>query len=70
METELGKPEQLTVGPGDAVLAHHLLTHSSARNLSLQIRYAVYFRVLHRDDDAYDLAPLTSESRFFAGVPW
>jgi hypothetical protein len=64
------KPEQLTVGSGNAVIAHHLLAHSSARNLSVQIRYAVYFRVLHRDDDAYDPAPLMSESRFFAGVPW
>jgi Phytanoyl-CoA dioxygenase (PhyH) len=68
--TELGDPEQLTVAPGDAVITHHLLAHSAAWNLSLQIRYAVYFRLLHRDDDAHDPAPLMSESRFFAGVPW
>jgi hypothetical protein len=36
MRTELGGPEQLTVAPSDAVIAHHLLAHSAAWNLSLQ----------------------------------
>jgi ectoine hydroxylase-related dioxygenase (phytanoyl-CoA dioxygenase family) len=70
MKTGLGNSEQLTVAPGDAVIAHHLLAHSAAWNLSLQIRYAVYFRLRHCDDDAHDPAPLMSETRFFAGVPW
>jgi ectoine hydroxylase-related dioxygenase (phytanoyl-CoA dioxygenase family) len=69
-KTKLGKPEQLTVAPGDAAIAHQLLAHSAARNLSLQIRDAVCLRLLHRDDDAHDPEPFTSQSRFFAGVPW
>jgi hypothetical protein len=70
MKTDLGAPEQLVVAPGDAVIAHHLLAHSVAWNLSLRLRYAVYFRLMHRDDDPRDPAPLMGERRFFAGVTW
>jgi hypothetical protein len=70
MKAELGAPEPVTVAPGDAVIAHHLLAHGVAWNLSLRLRYAVYFRLTHRDDDPRDPAPLTDERRFFAGVPW
>lgn len=68
MKTDLGAAEQLAVAPGDAVIAHHLLAHGVAWNLSLRLRYAVYFRLLHRDDDPRDPAPLMDERRFFAGV--
>ncbi|HEY5210785.1 MAG TPA: phytanoyl-CoA dioxygenase family protein [Stellaceae bacterium] len=68
MSIDLGAPEPLIVAPGDAVIAHHLLAHSVAWNLSLRLRYAVYFRVLHRDDQPRDPAPLMDERRFFAGA--
>ncbi|HEX4113552.1 MAG TPA: phytanoyl-CoA dioxygenase family protein [Stellaceae bacterium] len=70
MKCDLGAPEQLIVEPGDAVIAHHLLAHSVTWNLSLHPRYAVYFRLLHRDDDPGDPAPLMDERRFFDGVAW
>jgi hypothetical protein len=70
MKTKLGEPEQIIVAPGDAVIAHHLLAHSVAWNLSLHLRYAVYFRLMHRNDDPRDPAPLMDERRFFAGVKW
>jgi hypothetical protein len=65
-----GASQQLEVEPGDAVLAHHLLAHGAADNLSLRTREAVYFRLLHPDDDVRDPTPLTDERRFFAGIDW
>lgn len=65
-----GPSQQLEVEPGDVVLAHHLLAHGAADNLSLRTREAVYFRLLHPDDDIHDPAPLTDERRFFAGIDW
>jgi ectoine hydroxylase-related dioxygenase (phytanoyl-CoA dioxygenase family) len=34
---------------GDLVLAHYQLAHSVAQNLSPQIRYAIHYRLAHRD---------------------
>jgi ectoine hydroxylase-related dioxygenase (phytanoyl-CoA dioxygenase family) len=65
MKTRLGKSEQLTVAPGDAVIAHHLLAHCAAWNLSLQIRYAVYFRLRHCEDDAHDPAAAHERNPLF-----
>jgi ectoine hydroxylase-related dioxygenase (phytanoyl-CoA dioxygenase family) len=61
-----GPEKQLEVEPGDVVLAHHLLGHGAADNLSLQTREALYFRLLHPSDDRHDPAPLLDETRFFA----
>lgn len=64
------EPMHLTVEPGDAIVCHHLLAHSAAWNLSLHTRYAVYFRVLHPNDDPSSAAALTDVSRFFESVCW
>jgi hypothetical protein len=65
---DAGEPRQLEMRPGDAVIAHHLLGHGTADNLSTQTREAVYFRLLHPEDRASDPRPLLDESRFFEGV--
>lgn len=67
---DAGEPRQLEVEPGDVVLAHHLLAHGAADNLSLRTRETVYFRLLHPADHAHDPAPLIDERACFAGVPW
>jgi hypothetical protein len=64
---DAGDPVQLEVRPGDAVIAHHLLGHGTADNLSRDVREAVYFRLLHPSDHAADPTPLLDETRFFAG---
>lgn len=46
---EFGRPIQVTLRAGDIVLAHYQLAHSVAQNVSPHIRYAVYFRLAHRD---------------------
>jgi hypothetical protein len=38
-------PTQITVNAGDVILAHYLLAHGIACNVSPNIRYALYFRV-------------------------
>lgn len=65
---DVGPEQQLEVEPGDVVIAHHLLAHGAADNLSLQTREAIYFRLLHADDRAGDPQPLLDETRFFDGV--
>lgn len=65
-----GEPHQVEAEPGDVILAHHLLAHGAADNLSLHVREAIYFRVLHGDDDPTDPAALVDVTRFFDGVPW
>ncbi|HUJ66967.1 MAG TPA: phytanoyl-CoA dioxygenase family protein [Acidimicrobiales bacterium] len=46
---EIGEPVQVTLRAGDVVLAHYQLAHSVAQNLSPHIRYAIYYRLAHRD---------------------
>jgi hypothetical protein len=68
-----GEPEnaiELAVEPGDAVLCHHLLAHAAGWNLSVQTRYAVYFRVLHRLDHERNTRPLTKVGLFYDGLAW
>ena len=42
---DLGQPVQVTGRAGDLVLAHYLLGHTAALNLSPHVRYAVFFRL-------------------------
>jgi hypothetical protein len=45
----LGEPVQLRLRAGSIVLAHYQLAHAVSANRSPDIRYAVYFRLRHRD---------------------
>lgn len=62
---DLGEGTQIVAQPGDVVLAHGGLIHSAAFNLSLQLRYAVYFRVYLSADDIGDPEPFGEPTRFF-----
>jgi hypothetical protein len=48
----LPAPHQTRVKAGDLVLAHYQLGHTGAPNLSVFVRYAVFFRLYHQDHDA------------------
>lgn len=67
---ELGPALQLEVEPGDAILAHHLLAHGAADNLSMRVREAVYFRIIHPAHDPRDPSTLCDAKRFYEGVRW
>jgi len=49
---QLPAPLQTRVQTGDLILAHYQLGHAAAPNLSARVRYAVFFRLYHRDHDA------------------
>jgi len=44
---DLGESVQVLLAPGDVVLAHQLLAHSAGLNFSENIRYQLFFRVMH-----------------------
>jgi Phytanoyl-CoA dioxygenase (PhyH) len=47
----LPEPVQTRVRAGDVVLAHYELGHAAAPNLGSNVRYAIFFRLYHRDHD-------------------
>ena len=48
-QVPLGPPTQLLCSAGDAVVCHYSLAHAAAVNTSDFDRYAVFFRVTHRE---------------------
>lgn len=46
---DLPEPYQVRANPGDVVIAHYNLAHGAAINLSPHVRYALFFRVKHKD---------------------
>jgi hypothetical protein len=50
-DIDLPEPVQTMGEPGDLFLVHQMLAHKGAPNVSPLTRYAVYFRVFHRDHD-------------------
>jgi ectoine hydroxylase-related dioxygenase (phytanoyl-CoA dioxygenase family) len=57
-EIDRGAPKQLTARAGDVFFCHYLLGHTAAENHSPRIRYAVFFRLQHRDHAALGYAPM------------
>ena len=49
----LPEPVQITGKAGDVVLAHYQLAHSAAGNYAPHTRYALFFRLRHRDHDLH-----------------
>jgi ectoine hydroxylase-related dioxygenase (phytanoyl-CoA dioxygenase family) len=45
----LDRPTEIIARAGDVILTHHQLPHSVAANRSPHIRYAVYYRLVHRE---------------------
>src|SRR4029078_7199789 len=62
---QIGPPKQLTGRAGDVILAHYLLAHAVAPNVSPPPRYAVFFRVTHVDHE-----PQRWESMTDAWLQW
>jgi ectoine hydroxylase-related dioxygenase (phytanoyl-CoA dioxygenase family) len=58
-DVPLGEAQQITGKAGDMVLCHFQLAHGIAPNVSANIRYAVFFRLFHKDHAAHKQASLT-----------
>lgn len=56
---EWGEAHEIRACAGDAVICHYALGHTFSPNLSPHIRYAVYFRITHRDHHTHPLETLT-----------
>jgi hypothetical protein len=61
-------PRQLIVRAGDVLLAHHQLAHGAAPNIGPHVRYAVFFRLSHRDHDPRSTATLIDIWREWEGL--
>jgi hypothetical protein len=61
-------PRQLIVLAGDVLLAHHALAHGASANLGPHVRYAVFFRLSHRDHDPRSTTALADLWRHWAGL--
>lgn len=48
---DIGVAKQITGRSGDVILAHYLLAHAVARNVSPHVRYAIFFRLTHVDHE-------------------
>jgi hypothetical protein len=49
---DIGRPKQITGRAGDMILAHYLLAHGIAPNVSAHVRYAIFFRLTHVDHES------------------
>lgn len=64
----LPEPVQIVGRPGDVVLAHYLLSHGTAVNWSSDVRYMVFFRLVHTDHDAQKWDSLTDLWLHWPGI--
>lgn len=64
----LPEPQQVTAQAGDAVLCHYQLAHGIALNTSPFIRYGIFFRLIHKNHDAWQWECMTNIWREWAGM--
>jgi hypothetical protein len=67
-ELDLGQAHAIQAAPGDALLAHYALAHGIAPNTGPDVRYAVFFRLYHRDHENFGTQPLTDLWAEWPGV--
>lgn len=60
-QVAMPEPVQVTGRAGDVVLAHYLLSHGVASNLSPHVRYAVFFRLRRADHDRHRWESMADE---------
>jgi len=65
----LPEPVQTRVRAGDVILAHYQLGHGAAPNLGSHVRYAIFFRLYHRDHDADAMDVLANIWRDYPTLP-
>lgn len=62
------EPVQVTGEPSTLVLAHYLLAHAAAPNVSPHVRYALFFRLTHVEHDARKWESMTDAWLEYEGV--
>jgi Phytanoyl-CoA dioxygenase (PhyH) len=61
-------PIQLTGQAGDAIIAHYELAHGIAANVSPFTRYAIYFRLIHKNHEHWKWESMTNIWLEWAGM--
>jgi hypothetical protein len=64
----LPEPVQITGKAGDVVLAHYLLGHSVAPNMSGDVRYMIFFRLKHVDLETRKWESMTDAWSLWEGM--
>jgi hypothetical protein len=65
---EMAPARQLEAKAGDVLLAHYQLAHNAAPNIGPHVRYAVFFRLAHKNHDPTSTATLVDLWREWDGV--
>lgn len=64
----LSEPRQICGATGDVVIAHYLLSHGTARNLGPDVRYMVFFRLVHVNHDTQKWDALAAPWMHWPGI--
>jgi hypothetical protein len=67
-QVSLPTPVQITARTGDAILCHYLLGHCAAGNASPFIRYGIFFRLTHKNQDNWRWETMTNPWLGWAGM--
>jgi len=67
-QVDLPEPEQFTGRAGDAALVHYQIGHGIAGNVSPDVRYAIFFRLMHVDHEKYHWECMTDIWKEWAGM--
>jgi hypothetical protein len=65
---DLPQPQQITAQAGDAIFCHYQLAHGITGNASPFIRYGIFFRLIHKNHDAWRWECMTNIWREWAGM--
>lgn len=65
---QMPEPVQFTGKAGDAVLVHYQIAHGIAANLSPNTRYAIFFRLTHKNHDQYKWECMTDVWKEWKGI--
>lgn len=65
---EMPEPEQILAQTGDGLICHYQLAHTVVLNVSPYVRYAIFFRLAHKDHEARQKEALTNPWLEWPGI--
>jgi len=65
---EMPEPEQILAQTGDGLICHYQLAHTVVQNVSPYVRYAIFFRLAHKDHESRKKEALTNPWLEWTGI--
>lgn len=65
---EMPEPEQILAQTGDGLICHYQLAHTVVLNVSPYVRYAIFFRLAHKDHESRQKDALTNPWLEWPGI--